>query len=263
MKASDVISLLAQKHAADVFVRECKDGPTQSTGGRHLRLDAWAMSRSWSKPMTFGYEVKVSRSDFLNDMKWPAYLDLCSNFYFACPHGLIQPDELPAEVGLLWVAKTGTRLFTKRKAVYREVQIPESLFRYILMSRAAITDHDQVGGTERGMRAYWERWLEKREIDRSFGFMVGKTLRERIEEEIMKARRENAHLERRLNDYEDIRTLLRDLGLDPERPGDWAVRRTVREVAQGISPQLKASLGKALDELAVFRRLLEDLEKAA
>lgn len=53
------------------------------------------------------YEIKVSRSDFFEDLKktrnglhdgrGPAY------FMYACPFDLIRPDELPAHAGLLYI----------------------------------------------------------------------------------------------------------------------------------------------------------------
>jgi len=48
-----------------------------------------------------GFEVKISRSDFLSDRKWPNYLPYVNYFYFATPPGLIKPEELPPEIGLL------------------------------------------------------------------------------------------------------------------------------------------------------------------
>src|SRR5690606_37137616 len=143
---------------------ECKDGPTH--GAEHRRLDGWAMAKSWAHPTVTGYEVKVSRSDFLQDTKWPDYLPMCNELYFVCPTGLIQPPEVPAEVGLLWASKTGTKLYTKKKAQYRDVKIPEEVFRYVLMCRAKITDeHPSFGST----REYWERWLEDQQTDWQFG----------------------------------------------------------------------------------------------
>jgi hypothetical protein len=91
--AQTIVDLLAEKHSSDVFIRECKDGP--SVNNSHCRLDAWAMKRSWSSPCTYGYEVKVSRQDFLKDDKWRNYLPYCNEFYFAATKGLIQLEELP------------------------------------------------------------------------------------------------------------------------------------------------------------------------
>jgi len=51
-------------------------------------------------------EVKVSRSDFLADFKKPHRLvqkDGMGNYrYYCCPDGMIKPDELPENWGLLY-----------------------------------------------------------------------------------------------------------------------------------------------------------------
>lgn len=61
--AKAILELLRAKHAEDVFVPECKTGPSQ--GHDHSRFDAWVMKKSWANAATIGYEIKVSRSDFL------------------------------------------------------------------------------------------------------------------------------------------------------------------------------------------------------
>ena len=99
--ASQVLDLLASRHHKDVFVRECKGGPTW--GGGSPRLDGWAMRKSWTHPCMWGYEVKVSRSDWLRDQKIAAYLPLCNVLYVVAPSGIVQPEELPDSVGLLVV----------------------------------------------------------------------------------------------------------------------------------------------------------------
>ena len=109
--ASEILRLLRSRHKDDVFVDEVKTGPT---GNGLLILDAWAMKKSWSRPSTIGYEIKVSRSDFTRDSKWHGYLDYCNEFYFVAPPGIIRPDELPPEAGLLTVASTKTKVFTKK-----------------------------------------------------------------------------------------------------------------------------------------------------
>ncbi|GAG15780.1 unnamed protein product, partial [marine sediment metagenome] len=79
VSAREIVRLLNNRHSEDIFVDECKNGPTWF--GSHLRLDAWVMKRKWSPITTIGYEVKVSRSDFLNDDKWQGYLQYCNQFY--------------------------------------------------------------------------------------------------------------------------------------------------------------------------------------
>ena len=133
-----ILDLLAAKHRGDVFVAECKTGPTTTANAHHLRMDAWVMRRSWAHPDTTGYEIKVSRGDFLRDDKWPAYLKYCNRFYFVCPPNMIAVNEVPAGCGLMWASKNAAMLYTKIKAPRREVEIPENLWRYVLMCRASI-----------------------------------------------------------------------------------------------------------------------------
>lgn len=67
--------------------------------GEARRLDLFYFSR-WNRE-TRGYEIKVSRSDFLADKKWQEYLKYCRVFYFVAPTGIIKPSELPPEIGLI------------------------------------------------------------------------------------------------------------------------------------------------------------------
>jgi hypothetical protein len=49
------------------------------------------------------YEIKVNRSDFLNELKQKKYLramQSCNRFYYLCPPYLITPKELPVNAGL-------------------------------------------------------------------------------------------------------------------------------------------------------------------
>ena len=134
MTAETIIELLAARHAADLFVPECKVGGTLTLRGDALRLDAWVMRKSWADFRCIGYEVKVSRHDFARDVKWRRYLPYCHEFYFVCPAGLIGSDEVPDGAGLIWA---GPRLRRKVAAPWHEPD-PSRLVRlmtYILMWR--------------------------------------------------------------------------------------------------------------------------------
>lgn len=205
--ASEIKQLLAVKHASDVFVPECKNGPTHGAA-RLLKLDGWAMKRSWSNPQTIGYEIKVSRSDFLGDDKWTAYLSYCSHFYFVTPPGLIKADELPPNVGHLVVTKNKTKLLTKKKAPPREVEIPENLFRYVLMCRAEI-------GKEQGQEGYWNGWLEDRDINANLGRKVSKTLSKEISDRVIRVQDENRELKRDIEKLSEVKRLCDKIGIVP------------------------------------------------
>ncbi len=129
-----ITRLLAEKHWKDIFIAQCKTG--QSWGLGLQILDAWVLPRSWVKPV-WGYEIKVSRSDFKRDDKWRVYLEYCHRFAFVVPHGMIVKEEIPDEAGLLWTSKDGKRLRWVKYAPTRDVQIPTSIFHYVLIWRAA------------------------------------------------------------------------------------------------------------------------------
>lgn len=63
-----------------------------------VRINPW-------KRMIWIFEFKSSRGDFTSDKKWQHYLRYCHIFTFVCPYGVIQKEELPKGIGLLWVYK--------------------------------------------------------------------------------------------------------------------------------------------------------------
>ena len=233
MRADQIRELLAIKHAEDVFVSECKDGPT--SWGEHLRMDAWVMKKSWSKPLSIVYEVKVSRSDFLNDEKWKFYLPYCNEFYFVCPDGLIKPEELPSEAGLLYVSKTETKLFKKKKSSYREVEIPESVYRYILMSRAKI----QREYEKRDNVKFWQNWLIETEKKQKLGYEVSRRIVHLMEG--YKRRAEQA--EERVKACAEIEKRIIELGFDPKHGvSTWRVTNKLDELNGGMPRDFLPSL---------------------
>jgi hypothetical protein len=185
-----LISLLRQRHSKDVFVPECKDGPSMT--GTHRRMDAWAMARSWSHPCFYGYEIKHDRGDFIRDKKWHDYLPLCNEFYFVTHKiGIIDPKELPDEVGLLIAASTGTRLITKKVAPRRPIEPPVQLLLYILMSRADI-DGPAAGGNESPSLEHWKEWLARKEEKQDIGYKVSKALSARYRKDVTNLQAKNA-----------------------------------------------------------------------
>ena len=178
MTAAQIVEALGNMHTNDVFVPECKDGPTESGSG-HVRLDAWAMRRSWARPRVTGYEVKVNRQDFENDKKWPEYLPLCNELFFVCPKGLIKPEQMPGDVGLMYCL--GQRFKIVKKATFRNVVVPESLYRYILMSRCQILPPETSASMTREERtSLWLKWVKEKQRGGDIGRMVSKAVREHV-----------------------------------------------------------------------------------
>lgn len=248
MSGSDkILALLAERHSKDVFVPECKDGPTHY--GQHRRMDAWVMPRSWSKPWVTAYEIKWSRSDFLRDDKWPRYLECCHQLYFAAPRKLIDPSELPAEVGLVEMASTGTRLLIKKKAPLRTEQvIPEDVWRYVLMCRATIGPESE----DQSSADRWRAWLKRKRENHELGWEV----RGRIREEHDELRSEAMQLRAQMKGYDRFREALRDAGIDPDTVFEsWTIKQRIEEiVGTGLLDHVDREAGRCMGELELLRK---------
>lgn len=261
MHSGQIIALLRQKHSEDVFVEECKDGPTQTSN--HLRLDAWVMKKSWSNSCAIGYEVKVNRSDFVNDRKWPNYLPLCNELYFVCPSDLIQPEELPQDVGLYWVAKNATNIRIKRKAAYRDVQIPVKLYQYILMCRVHIKKGQNCLAETK--KDYWAQWLIDQKLDADFGYRVSRSIKTRIEQEITKVHEEKEQALNLVKAVEDTIAMFKSNGIDITSLSGWSRRGLINRKIQGINGHLPDGLERTLlnaeSQLKYIRESLAKIQK--
>lgn len=256
VNAQKIVSLLATKHAGDVFVPECKNGP--SITRNHLRLDAWAMKKSWSNPRVFGYEIKVSRSDFLKDDKWQGYLKYCTDFYFVCPSKLIMPEELPVDVGLIWLSATGTRLFTKRKAAFRDNEIPNDLYRYILMSRVTINDECAYQNND---KEFWEKWLKDKIINQQFGGRVSKAISQHYWKEFDRLQKNNDHLKIANERLENVKKRLDEMGLNSRVGVDqWGLDQKLKELKEGIPRSLKINIRNTITNLTKIQTMIESEE---
>lgn len=116
--AAVIKQLLRARHAEPVgawaFFDEFIPGIGYASTGSDTRLDGWAMN-VWPSNgyRTIAYEIKVSRSDFLREMKDPGKrewaLTFTDEFYFVAPRHLIDPKELPDDCGLIEVTRVTVR----------------------------------------------------------------------------------------------------------------------------------------------------------
>lgn len=86
--------------------------------GVEQRIDAFAFGL-WSKNWgSMAYEVKTSRADFLKELKDPLKrrmaLRYSNLFWFVTPQGLIKPEELPIEAGLMEVRLKVVKTYPER-----------------------------------------------------------------------------------------------------------------------------------------------------
>jgi hypothetical protein len=96
------------------------------------RFDAWSICYYPSKRnVTTCYEIKISKSDFLHEIKNPkkrrAGLRLSNEFYFVTPEDLLKITDIPVECGLKEVTESG-KIKTIIPAPFRDIEPPTWLF---------------------------------------------------------------------------------------------------------------------------------------
>ena len=81
--------------------------PEFTYNGRRIDAAIIDVSKRWIR----GFEIKVSRADYLGDQKWHEYSEFCSSLSIVCPEGLIKKQEVPGPFGLLYI--TTDKLLTR------------------------------------------------------------------------------------------------------------------------------------------------------
>lgn len=109
-----------------------------------------------------GYEIKVSRSDWLNELqdlsKSRAFQQYCHYWYIVAPKGIVQLEEMPAEWGLL-CPTSGEKLRTKKGATLRDPLTPSfellaGIFRALVKNSASAAEIEEANrsGYTQGLR---------------------------------------------------------------------------------------------------------------
>lgn len=177
--SNQIKAALAKKHGdREFFMTEVKNGPTGVMPGQLLQFDAVAIYKSWSHPQIRGYEIKVSRSDFLRDIKYSQYLPYFHEFYFIVPAGMVQRQEVEENIGLMWYNPETGIITTKKKAVWRNIEIDALMLLYVIMYRL---DSDRLP-FHSTQAEYWRDWLAGKISDRELGYQVRNKIVARLEE---------------------------------------------------------------------------------
>ena len=153
MTSAEILAALIKLHAAGARSRRaspwalfpefrCGTGYARHgarTADVESRIDLLAIHTWPSGDGVIAYEVKVSRSDLLSELKAPMKrrpaLRYSNRFYFATPKGLVKPGELPIECGLVEVDEGVAKVVTP--AIYRDTFIPTNTFVMSLARRVA------------------------------------------------------------------------------------------------------------------------------
>lgn len=142
--AADVRTALKLRYPPSSHALLWEVAPTTGGGTRYADAVAFGLWASHGHAIE-GIEVKVSRGDFLAEMKQPEksepVMRFCNRWWLACPAGMVSPDELPSTWGLLELFENGT-LRQKVKAPKLEPVTPTLGFMAALIRRSAGVDED-------------------------------------------------------------------------------------------------------------------------
>lgn len=212
LTSADIKKLLLDRHTGannpDFIAFEVKTGSTWTKKPDFGILDCWVMKRSWTHTRTIGYEIKVSRGDFLNDNKWQKYLPFCNEFYFICPTDLIDKTELPPQVGLIFVTKNCNKLRTIKKAPWehRNAEQQLDIYKYIIMHKLSSDTYP----FHSDKTDYYEDWLANKISNQELGYKVGS----KLALELQIADRINSDLKDKLFGLKEMEKVIKDAGLN-------------------------------------------------
>lgn len=190
---------------------------------RPQRADVVEVKPSYTRFCVSIYEIKISRSDFLSDIrsgKWRGYLDHCHRFYFAAPKDMVTKNEIPEEAGLIVRGETGWS--TIKAAPVRHDDIPYTTLLSLIFAKQRLnhSKHGRKAIADCISYNYWKR----DNLYKKLGKELGDALRHR--DEYIRAK-ENFEYE-----IKQIRQCIKDgLGKDDCWP-TWALAELVQEIKQ-------------------------------
>lgn len=206
--STDIKVALKEMHnsRSTYFITECKTCSTYFPDPQGLLIfDGLAITKSYTKPCIVGYEIKVSRSDFLGDNKWHLYLQYCNEFFFVVPKGLVSKDELPEGVRLIYYDPDAKQeLRTVKKAQYRKIEEPVGVYKYIIYSRL---EEDRIPFYE-DRATYAEDYIEDKSYKKAIGDQLGSKMAVELQGALKKLD-SLSHVEQEVERWRKVEKVLR------------------------------------------------------
>ena len=239
--STEIKIALSHKHIKDFFLTECKSGSTwfMPVGDMKI-LDALAIRKRWASPCFTGYEIKVSRSDFLRDTKFYTYEEVCNCLYIVCPKGMIDRTELPESVGLMYYDPAKKTITTKKKAIFRKIEYSPDLLLYIIYSRL---DSDRYPFFD-SKKAYFEEYVAQKRNSKDLAYSV----KTRLVQENAELIRQVEALSHFREEYDRHRAIMKVL----DKYNIWAFRGA--DYAEALDKRLSRTVP---EDISSVRKTLE------
>lgn len=149
MTAEEIEAILAERYKGPGWALFFQYMPMTSFEATMNRIDLIAVGLWHKHDKIMAFEIKVGRSDFLKDLKQfkkkhQFALRISDEFFYVCPWGLIEKEEVPVDAGLMYVNK-GNKIKIMKPARVRIVkQVPFQLFQGFAREFGNKVDHTKI-----------------------------------------------------------------------------------------------------------------------
>lgn len=258
--------------SGDIAAQEVSLGPFGSGGA----ADVVSIRPSWSKPRPTIYEVKVSRSDFLSDIrsdKWERYVPYSKRLYFATPKDLVDKGEVPKGAGLMyrnengWYSVKASRLHHRDDERERQNVVAMALLLSLKPSPWEVPHPDRkerlrlLSEGRRSSKAYGEKLARKLSRLEELEEQADRTEEAK---ETLRVALESDHLLARIDK-------LAEKAAEELREGPYGAYNRVLERVHEVMPideafdpmSLAGHVSRRMEELKELRRRVDESEDAA
>lgn len=227
--------------------------------GVNLRVSGNSMLADVKGMFVQGFEIKVSRSDFLRDSKWNLYWDYVNTLTLVCPKGMVKPNEVPEKFGLMYYNPDSKTLRYKRQPSINENADTSSvkdsilvrLF-YGMLNDGKFKDYGQK--RYESAKEYIDEKNNKKDVGKMFGTKMAKRIDELEHKEVYHKYGRNTYHDA----FEGIVRIAYEHGIDIH---EWEINddsgpEDIDRFLESVSKSFDGVMG--IDN---YKRTLNDLEK--
>ena len=260
LTADLIKTILHNKYCLPEYVGYSEYRPFTGWAATVNSIDFFTVGLYKKNRKIIAFEIKVLRSDFIKDVarfmdKHEHAMALSHEFYYICPHGLIEPNEVPLQAGLMWV-DSSNRVRIKKVA---QLRVPnwvvdmEYLQGFLKRSQQK-TDNTLVPikylGKEISQEAFKD--IINKEIEKESGY--------RIEREARKLFEEGANKEKEKSELlKELRGLF-FVWRDNEKFNDIVLNHC-KLAKKFLNSDYRPPLKEALQHISELNNLIDEINK--
>lgn len=167
MKSQEIKALLCKRFAPPEYAFFTEVAASTGFAGSYADGLAFHLWPSSGHPI-YGFEIKISRNDWLRELKQPAkpvVMQYCDKWWLVAPKGVAVLEEIPKAWGFMEIVNG--KIYTRKQAPDLEAIEPPLGFIAALLRRATEksipreTLHEQVMQAKEEYKAYYAKEIEE------------------------------------------------------------------------------------------------------